>query len=1105
MSVSTGRATAVSEPRTGATATTKLRPPSPPASLLRRERLIALLDEALERRLTTVVADAGLGKSTLLAAWASGVNCAWYTASPDDASLAAFARGLVDALRLRVPALRAEVAGAVTATTGPGAEQDDAARARGFAALVCETLQSELRRDLVLVLDDVQEVLRSPGATQVIESLCRQAPERLHVVLASRAELPFPIERLRGQGQVLEITGSQLAFDADETAALLIALLGADDAGVAVELHRVTGGWPAAVRLAVETLRGVAPPDRRTALERMRRPGGPLLAYLAAEVFSHEPPQVAELVRRVAPLERFSAELCEALGVPSAAELLDALARRGLFVELQGHTAGWYSLGAPVREFALAHLAPSDEEMRTVRTTASRWFEEHQEPEDALRCLSPTADAAETAALLAAHGGTLLARGAVDPVLEALAQLPSGLRSPAIEALAGEAFQIRGDWDEALRCFERAAEHAETLPPGLAWRMGLLLHLGGRLDEAVDTYDRADEDGESRDVALLLAWRASAHWLRADAEACRADAKRAFNVASAANDPQALAAAHTVLAMLAALEGDRGANDAHYLRALDYAEQAGDVLQLIRVRTNRGSRHVEECSYEEAISELDLALRLAELAGFAAFRALALTNRGEALAKLGRFEEAIADLEASRELYQRLGSRMVAYPLEKLGEVYRVRGEWTLARAAFEEALIQSEASGDLQGLVPSLSGLARTLVADEPDEAERLAARALSLGPGMNHAHALLAAGWVALACGDRDRATQNATDAAADAGVRRDRASLAESLELRALAGRDRARDVERLSEAADIWRELGNPAGEARAELETALLTGDADGAARAEASLVAIGARGYRASLALVMPVDRAPAVVVQSLGRFRVFQGGEPVAIGAWQSRKARDLLKMLVARRGRPDAARRPHGGSLAGAEPGAARKPAVRPAQHRPWRAGSRPPVRAGALRRCRQARGLAPDREPRARRRGLPLRRARRARAVQKRRPEAQRSTRRGRGRRMRGLPGGGRLRGLGDRAPRGDPRDVHAGRPRARRGGRARGDADATTRYYLRVLERDPYDEPAHLGLVAALEAAGRHGEARRCFRAYCARMDEIGIESAPFPAGRTLTAP
>ena len=70
---------------------------------------------------------------------------------------------------------------------------------------------------------------------------------------------------------------------------------------------------------------------------------------------------------------------------------------------------------------------------------------------------------------------------------------------------------------------------------------------------------------------------------------------------------------------------------------------------------------------------------------------------------------------------------------------------------------------------------------------------------------------------------------------------------------------------------------------------------------------------------------------------------------------------------------------------------------------------------------------------------------------------------------------------------------------------GEADAATRYYLRVLERDPFDEPAHLGLVAALEGAGRHGEARRRFRAYCSRMETIGVESASFPAVPAIAQP
>src|SRR5215510_5594952 len=140
------------------TATTKLLPPVAPASLLGRERLFARLGEALERRLTIVVADAGFGKSTLLSAWAAGVNCAWYSASPEDESLPVFARGIVDALRLRVPPVPTEIGGAVVSAAGPDAEADERARAQGVAALVSEALQPQLRRDLVLVVDDVHEL-----------------------------------------------------------------------------------------------------------------------------------------------------------------------------------------------------------------------------------------------------------------------------------------------------------------------------------------------------------------------------------------------------------------------------------------------------------------------------------------------------------------------------------------------------------------------------------------------------------------------------------------------------------------------------------------------------------------------------------------------------------------------------------------------------------------------------------------------------------------------------------------------------------------------------------------------------------------------------------
>lgn len=49
------------------------------------------------------------------------------------------------------------------------------------------------------------------------------------------------------------------------------------------------------------------------------------------------------------------------------------------------------------------------------------------------------------------------------------------------------------------------------------------------------------------------------------------------------------------------------------------------------------------------------------------------------------------------------------------------------------------------------------------------------------------------------------------------------------------------------------------------------------------------------------------------------------------------------------------------------------------------------------------------------------------------------------------------------------------------------------YLRVLEEDPWDERAHIFIVDTLTLLGRHGEARRAHARYVARMTEIGVDS------------
>ncbi len=1077
-------------------------PPALAAGIVARPRLARRLDEAAARRLTVLVADAGAGKSTLLASWVTAVGGAWYTVSEADRDLLELAGGLLGALALRVPALPGSVAGRLERTVGPEAAGDERSRSRACAALIADALATHLTRDLVLVLDDVHELRPEDPGTGLIEALCRQAPPRLHVVVSTRDRLPFSIDRLRGQGLAATLTGRALAFDGAEIAAMLEAGLGSADPELVRALEEVTGGWPAAVRLAMEALVDVPPGDRVATARQFVRPAGAIYDYLAQEVLGRASPGVRELLAAVAPLPRFSADLCAAMGIEDAGATIRSLEERGLFVQPLGD--GSFRLHPLIREYLMARPG-TDAAYRRGLAAAAAWFSSHGAPRDALGCLLALGEAGPIARSLEAHGDELLAGGEVAVVVEAAAGLPDDVRTPTIERLEGEARQIRGDWEGALRCFRRVAPPDAAIDPAIAWRMGLIHHLRSELDLALRTYaqGRSTEASELRDVALLAAWTAAAHWLRSDPDACRAKAAEALDAAVASGDDQALAAAHTIAAMVAALDGDRRANDAHYLRALDHAARSGDVLQTIRIRANRGSRLVEEGYYDEAIDELTAAIALAEVAGFAAFHALALSNRGEALRRLGRLEESITDLEAARELYQRLESRMVSYPLGHLGDVHAERGAFAVARASFEEAIAVAEAGGDVQGLRPSLAGLAELLARDDPDRAASLAERAVDFGPGMGLVRALLARGVVAVARGATIDARGAAHAAAAEARARRDRAGLAEALELDAASAPEPAAEAAALGEALLVWRDLRCPLPAARVELRLAELRGEPP-AGDPEGVLRVAGAARRRvppspaAASGAGSPAAGDASIRVRTFGGFEVLRDGRAVTNAEWGSRKARDLFKILIARQGQH--------------VPREQLEELLWPAED-PDRSSRRLSVAISTVRATLDPEKAHPpshflaadraaawiDREHVSidvdafladAVRGLEL--------AARGRPEAIAALR------------------AAEAAHRGDflvedsfedwaaalreecrQMYISVGHALAA-ASTGEGDHAAAARYLRRVLQYDEFDERAHLALAAALAAAGHPADARRAYGTYLARMEELGVEAAPFPA-------
>ncbi|HEX3265255.1 MAG TPA: tetratricopeptide repeat protein [Candidatus Limnocylindrales bacterium] len=1084
----------------------KVRLPSPPPWGLPRAAAQLRLDQIPRHRLTTVVGGAGFGKSTVVAAWARDRDGLWYTLDAADRRLNALVAGVVAALQPFRPTAASQLARVLLHGQGDEADIDEAERARSCAAIVSDALAQEPGDDLVIVFDDFEEIEDAPAAVRFVESFVRLAPPDIHPVLVSRRPIPFPVDRLRGQGQLLEIDDELLAFTVDEVSEVLNRIIGPDGAELAPVVHASTDGWPAAVILAAQSLHDTPPARRPAALRRLQRPEGPLFAYIAAEALAHVPDDAIAWLRVAALFERFSAELLEAVGRAPEGGLAHG-GRPSVFLQHLPDDPGWYRLHSLIREYVIARLPVPEAELQDVQRRAAAFFEARGMADEALQAYAAVGDAEAIGRLLRDRGPAMVEAGHVDRVVAAEASLPEDLRGPGSELLFGDALLAQGDWTAALAAYMRAGAGDGTLPSGLAWRIGLIHYLRGDLDAAATTFDSATTDGISpNDDAMALAWGASVAWLRGDAARTAESARRALAIAEGTRDDRALAASHMAMALVALQDGDMRASEGYHRTAEAHAEAAGDVLQLVRVRDNLGDHLLEQGRYTEALEALDGAVRLAEVLGFPAYQALALANRGQAQLELGHFDEAFADFRASKSLYQRLGSTWVAYAIVREARVHLLRGDDALARAAYEDAIRIAGATGDRQIQVPALIGLAMTVAREEPARARELVDQALSVRHGVAPMMALVGGARVALMVGDPAIALARAEEAIAIGWERRDRPHVARALEARAMATAptDRARALEDFDRALGIWRDCGSPPGEAWNYLSRAFVLEGAErlaAAHEAERRFAELGARGLTSqarAIAEVAERTARPPVTIEALGGFRVLRAGVPVPITEWQSRKARDLLKMLVARRGRP-----------------AAREALIEALwpDDDPGPLGNRFSVALSTVRNVLDPeRAFPPDHFIVADKGSvalvaehLDLDLARFAAAVE----DGRRLERAGRAeealeryREAIAMYGGDFLEEdpfeEWSIAPRDEAQAAYLAILRSvARHAAAEGDDAAATGLYLRILERDQFDEAAHLSLIGVLHAAGRHGEARRRYATYQARMEEIGVEAASFP--------
>jgi ATP/maltotriose-dependent transcriptional regulator MalT/DNA-binding SARP family transcriptional activator len=873
-------------------------------AVIARPRVSALLSAAHERRATLVVAGAGYGKTTALAEVAAPAAARWVRVRPADAQ--------AESLSAHVARVLGETpspgSSAIAAATG---SDDRRVLAERRAALLCE-LAETASGDLLLVVDGLEHLGDDEAASHLLRVLALEAPPQLHLVLSGRSLPDLGLGGAQGRGELLEVTAPDLAFTLAEAAELVELRLGRASLPLTPDCWSLTGGWPAALALLLDRLERLDPADHARALGRLRHSRGHPWRAFARELVADEQPWARQVLSVASLAPRVDAALLAGIFGPAAHADLETLQDRGLLVE--AGEPGYYRL-SPV--LAGAVTAPADAGPASDTGPASEtgpasdtgpagelaarvalWLEEHGRLEEALECHADAAPASARSFLRRA-GPELVRGGAAARLVEVLRRHGTG-GAADLDAVLAEALQAVGDWDAAIDLFSRVqlASGPRPLPASVAWRYGLLLYLRGQSGQAAQTLAAAHDPGcQGADDAMVSAWLSTTLWSQGQVEQAEDLAGIALRQAGASGDSCALSAAHVAQALVAASRGERERNEQEYRLALAAARDCGDRVQLARIHANLSSRALEGGAYAQAITEAELALDSG--AGHRFFSALALINKADAHLRLGQLGEASAAIADAAAICAALGTLLAAIPHILSGELYRQRGDAVRARGSFERARALAEQSDDVHTIVAALCGLARVIAEEDQAAARKAAADAVAMASSLERAAALCAAAEVELRARDSLAAEEFARQAETQARATGDMAALAESLELQGAARPDAGQA--RLRAAADLWQDVGNPVAAARARLGLAIVAGDEPAA---EAITRALGEMGVAPELGVpgLLSSSRRGGreVAIVALGRFTVLQAGEPVPLTAWQSRKARDLLKVLVARKGRP-------------------------------------------------------------------------------------------------------------------------------------------------------------------------------------------------------------
>ncbi len=423
---------------------TKFYIPPVGAHLVSRSRLIERLKDVQKKKLTLISAPAGFGKTTLLSDWIQKIRIrvAWLTLDKDDNDPIYFFSYVIGALQRVKENIGHTAMNMLRSPQSPPLESI-------LISLINDIIA--ISKDFAFVLDDYH-LVENNQIHRMISFLLEHLPQRMHLIIAARADPPLLLARLRSQNQLTEIRATDLFFTAEETSRLFNERmklgLSTDEINM---LESRTEGWIAGLQLLALSLQGCK--DRTVFIHTFKGEDRYVADYLMEEVLNCQPEQIQSFLLQTSILKALTPQLCEAVTKhKNSQQMLDKLEKANLFIfplDNERHWFRYHLLFADLLRKRLNQTRPGLEP--ELHQRASKWYASNDIKDEAIHHALAAKDFDQAARQLEEIAEAIWDRGQQAKLLEWFEALPDDLMNSSVQLsiLYGRALNISGHLETA--------------------------------------------------------------------------------------------------------------------------------------------------------------------------------------------------------------------------------------------------------------------------------------------------------------------------------------------------------------------------------------------------------------------------------------------------------------------------------------------------------------------------------------------------------------------------------------------------------------------------------------------------------------------------------